>query len=76
MGSPSLCFSTGAEPLQGYETTANGLAFTMFLLGCNPEAEAKLVAEVRSPEGPFVLQQLSARLQRVWGGGQADPWGA
>eukprot|EP00983_Pelagomonas_calceolata_P120245 1160686-Pelagomonas_calceolata.AAC.6 len=30
----------------GYETTANGLAFTMFLLGMNPDAEAKLVAEV------------------------------
>ena len=32
--------------LAGHETTANALAWTWFLLSCNPDAEAKLHAEV------------------------------
>ncbi|MDJ0632748.1 MAG: cytochrome P450 [Xenococcaceae cyanobacterium MO_188.B29] len=34
--------------LAGYETTTNALTWTLMLLAQNPEAEAKLVAEVRS----------------------------
>lgn len=29
-----------------YETTANTLAFTIYLLAVNPEVEARLIAEV------------------------------
>ncbi|MEW5298014.1 MAG: hypothetical protein WDW36_001178 [Sanguina aurantia] len=32
--------------LAGYETTANTLAFAVYLLAVNPEAEARLIAEV------------------------------
>ena len=36
-----------ASGWQGYETTANALAFTMFLLATHPEAERGVRAEVR-----------------------------
>jgi cytochrome P450 len=37
--------------LAGHETTANALAWTWYLLSCNPEAEAKLHAEVDALQG-------------------------
>jgi cytochrome P450 len=46
----------------GHETTASALNWTWFLLGANPEAEAKLHAEIdASPEVPVPsLQQMEA----------------
>lgn len=46
----------------GHETTASALNWTWFLLGANPEAEAKLRAEIdASPEVPVPsLQQMEA----------------
>jgi hypothetical protein len=32
--------------LAGYETTANALAFTVYLLACNPRAQQRLLEEV------------------------------
>ncbi len=32
--------------LAGYETTANALAFTVYLLACNPRAQQRLLDEV------------------------------
>ena len=37
--------------LAGHETTANGLAWTWYLLGHNPQAEQKLVAEIDAALG-------------------------
>ena len=34
--------------LAGYETTGNALGFTLYLLAAHPEAQQRLVAEVRS----------------------------
>ncbi|KAG2442182.1 hypothetical protein HYH02_009670 [Chlamydomonas schloesseri] len=38
--------------LAGYETTANALAFAVYCIATNPEAEAKLLAEIDSVLGP------------------------
>ncbi|KAG2492001.1 hypothetical protein HYH03_009731 [Edaphochlamys debaryana] len=38
--------------LAGYETTANALTFAVYCLATNPEAEARLIAEVDSVLGP------------------------
>ncbi|KAG2492006.1 hypothetical protein HYH03_009736 [Edaphochlamys debaryana] len=38
--------------LAGYETTANALSFAVYCLATNPEAEARLIAEVDSVLGP------------------------
>lgn len=50
--------------LAGHDTTANALTWTLMLLAQNPEAEAKLVAEVRSvlQEGLPTIDDL-AKLQ-------------
>lgn len=34
--------------LAGYETTANALSFTIYLLSCHPEAESRVLKEVDS----------------------------
>jgi cytochrome P450 len=53
--------------LAGYETTANALAWTWYLLSQNPEAEAKLHAELDQVLGtpsPAIGNALSSRPER------------
>jgi cytochrome P450 len=48
--------------LAGHETTANALAWTWYLLSCNPETEAKLHAEVDALNGAAPTAADLARL--------------
>jgi cytochrome P450 len=53
--------------LAGYETTANALAWTWYLLSQNPEAEAKLHAEMDTVLGtpsPAITDAVSSRPER------------
>jgi cytochrome P450 len=51
--------------LAGYETTANALAWTWYLLSQNPEAEAKLHAELDAVLGtPVHRNEVSSRPER------------
>jgi len=44
--------------LAGFETTANALAWTWYLLGRHPEVEQKLVTEVRSLQGNVTAESI------------------
>ena len=41
-----ICAQAVTFLLAGYETTANALAFTTYLLAANPETEAKMLEEI------------------------------
>ena len=41
-----ICAQAFTFLLAGYETTANALAFTTYLLACNPDKEAKMLQEI------------------------------
>ncbi len=53
-----------------YETTANTLAFSLFCLATHPEAEAKVVEEIRAAaEAEAAAQEAAAAA-----GTQHQPW--
>lgn len=61
--------NTSASPLQ-YETTANTLAFSLFCLATHPEAEAKMVAEIRA----LAAQETAARAAAAAEGVPHQAW--
>jgi hypothetical protein len=65
---PSCCCHP-AVALQ-YETTANTLAFSLFCLATHPEAEAKVVAEIRAAAEREVEAQAAAAAAGV----KHEPW--
>lgn len=53
-----------------YETTANTLAFSLFCLATHPEAEAKVVAEIRAA----AEQEAAAQAAAAAAGTKHEPW--
>lgn len=63
------CCHPAAPPLQ-YETTANTLAFSLFCLATHPEAEAKVVEEIRAA----AEREVEAQAAAAAAGAKHEPW--
>lgn len=53
-----------------YETTANTLAFSLFCLATHPEAEGKVVAEIRAA----AEKEAAAAAEAAAAGTKHEPW--
>eukprot|EP00878_Enallax_costatus_P008450 GHUV01008832.1.p1 GENE.GHUV01008832.1~~GHUV01008832.1.p1 ORF type:complete len:573 (+),score=166.57 GHUV01008832.1:167-1885(+) len=54
----SLIMQANTFTLAGYETTANTLTFALFCISTHPEAESKILEEIRAAPRPFHTADL------------------
>lgn len=52
----AACYPTG------YETTANTLTFTLFCVSTHPEAEARILQEIKAAPRPFYSADLEQQV--------------